>query len=713
MSGIAGTYYLGGHPASGEEVGRMIRTMARRGPDGAGVWASGAVGLGHCALHVTPESLHEKLPLVSDAGHAVLTSDLRLDNREELGDRLGMKPTGTAPITDAEIVLAAYERWGEECVSELLGDFALAIWDEREQKLLLVRDHFGVKQLYYVHIPGVLLAFASEPKALLTLPQVSEGLNEVYLANLLALNLKGLDLEATIHRQIKRVPQAHVITASEGSFRKRCYWRLEEPEELRLGSDEEYAESFREVFEEAVRCRTRSAFPVATELSGGLDSSFVACLARDYSLERGLGPVHAISLTFDKFPNTDERPFIEEVLATGGFTPHFVPTDELGPLSCLDEVFEIMDDPSWSGGAHAYIHARTKVAADAGARVLLTGYDGDSVVGHGYEYLSELAEEGRWDVFAREAGLIAERCRGTTYRQSIHDAFASPNGVFRAYGEPYLRWCADHGHYARFARAAYGISRHLRVPQRAIYRAYWRRLLSSRRALEAQRGARTSTKPQLPGIPLLDKELVARTGVGQQEAPEGSLLSPRPSTLRERHLAFFQSSKTGYSLEGVGLNAAGLGLEVRHPFMDKRLLEFCVALPSNQRLRDGWPRMIQRRAMAGVVPDAVRWRAGKARVTAPFFHGLLEVDRTLLVQLTNDLGRLEEYVDAQALRALRDEALRTNGADMDPRTVAIVGHIGAIAHWFGSRTYERPDSTSKRFEPQDDKEAADSTASLI
>lgn len=713
MSGIAGTYHLSGRPADREEVGRMVQTMAHRGPDRTGVWASGAVGVGHCALHVTPESLYEALPLVYGDGHTVLTSDLRLDNREELIARLDMEPAGASPITDAEIVLAAYEKWGEECISELLGDFALAIWDGQERKLLLARDHFGVKQLYYVHIPGVLLAFASEPKALLALPPVSEDLDEVYLANLLALNLKGLDLETTIHRQVKRLPPAHVITVDDDGLRKRQYWKLEEPEELRLASDEEYAEAFREVFEEAVRCRTRSAFPIATELSGGLDSSFVACLARDHSLERGLGAVHAISLTFEKFPNTDEQPFIEKVLATGGFTPHFVPTDDLGPLSCLEEVFQIMDDPSWAGGAHAYIHARTKVAADAGARVLLTGYDGDSVVGHGYEYLSELADEGRWDVFAHEASMIAKRCQGTTYRQSIHDAFASPNGVFRAYGEPYLQWCADHGHYAKFAQATYSISRHLQIPQRVTYRAHWRRLLSSRRALEGRRREQRPTKPQLPGIPLLDKDFVARTGVGRQDAAEPTLLAPRPQSLRERHLAFFQSSKTGYSLEGVGLNAAGLGLEVRHPFMDKRLLEFCVSLPSNQRLRDGWPRMIQRRAMAGVVPDAVRWRAGKARVTAPFFHGLLEVDRALLIQLTDDLGLLEEYVDTHTLVRLRDEALQTNGAGMDPRAVAIVGHIGAVAHWFKSRTQGDENSSSNLFEPQDDKEAADSTASLV
>src|SRR4028118_649697 len=161
MSAIAGIYYLDGRPVDCADLGRMVDTLAHRGPDGADVWCEESVGLGHRMLWTTPESLLEKLPLVDQTGNLVITADARIDNRDELIEVLGLTDHPAEKITDSQLILAAYERWGDRCPEYLLGDFAFAIWDRRQQQLFCARDHMGVKPFYYYHSDR-LLVFASE-----------------------------------------------------------------------------------------------------------------------------------------------------------------------------------------------------------------------------------------------------------------------------------------------------------------------------------------------------------------------------------------------------------------------------------------------------------------------------------------------------------------------------------------------------------------------
>ena len=179
MSAIAGIHYLNERPVDFADLGRMVDILAHRGPDGADIWSEGSVGFGHRMLWTTPESLLEKLPLVNQRGDLVITADARIDNREELIAALSLAECRFEKITDSHLILAAYEKWGETCPEHLLGDFAFAIWDKRNQMLFCARDHFGVRPFYYHHCPRRMFAFASEIKALLCLSEVPNRLNEV------------------------------------------------------------------------------------------------------------------------------------------------------------------------------------------------------------------------------------------------------------------------------------------------------------------------------------------------------------------------------------------------------------------------------------------------------------------------------------------------------------------------------------------------------
>ena len=302
----------------------MVDILAHRGPDGADIWVDGCVGLGHRMLWTTPESLIEKLPLVNERGDLVITADARIDNRDELIAALQTNNRPADKITDSDLILAAYEKWGEDCPQHLLGDFAFAIWDERKQILFCARDHFGVKPFYYYYSNQTFI-FASETKALLSIDEVPHQVNEVRIGDYLTSMLE--DKSITSYQGVLRLPPAHSITLTQqGNLQLRCYWTLELSEELRLNSDEEYAEAFRKVFTEAVRCRLRTAFPIGSHLSGGLDSSSICCIARKL-LEESNSQLHTFSNIFDDVPGSDERSFIEAVLEQGDFIPHFTHAD--------------------------------------------------------------------------------------------------------------------------------------------------------------------------------------------------------------------------------------------------------------------------------------------------------------------------------------------------------------------------------------------------
>src|SRR3989449_1054025 len=342
MSGIAGLWRLGGQPVEPAELESMTARLAHRGPDGTGAWREGPVALGHGMLHTTPESLREQQPLVGTRGDLVLAADARIDNRGELCSLL----PAPSDATDADLILAAYERWDETCPEHLLGDFAFAIWDAREQRLFCARDHFGVKPFYYHHRLGRLFAFASEIKGLLALPDVPRRLNETRVADYLVPLLE--DKEITFYEEIVRLPPAHWMTVDREGIRRQEYWSLDPEREIRLGSDDEYAAAFREIFTEAVRCRLRSAFPVGSMLSGGLDSSSIVCVARELLAQGGCPRPHTFSAVFDDVPECDERRYIETVLSGGGVEPHLIRGDKVNPVERLEQDLVQQDEPFYA-----------------------------------------------------------------------------------------------------------------------------------------------------------------------------------------------------------------------------------------------------------------------------------------------------------------------------------------------------------------------------
>lgn len=574
MSGIFGEWRLDGSPTSPGDEEAMSLRLAHRGPDGSGVWRGDSLVLGHRMLRSTPEAANETQPLIASDVSVVITADVRLDNREELIRALGLPGYPSIPWTDADLLLASYRAWQERAVERWIGDFAVAIWDATTRRLFCARDPFGVKPFYYHYAPARLFAFASEVEALLALPEISPELDDFEVARHLQIPL-GRAATPTYFAHVRRLVPAHIMVVGEERCETRRYWSLDPTRELILSNDREYAEALRESFIEAVRCRLRINAPVAAMLSGGIDSASIACVAADLLEQAGAPPLHTLSAVYPRVPESDERGYIDEVLARSRFIPHFLEADAEDPIADIDRVNQLIGGAHWSG--NLYLNwVLFGIAARAGVRVVLSGFDGDTTVSHGNGLLSELAKTGRWLALTRTSLPYSRRA-----------------------GRPIL---SDLLHFVRIG---------VRHPARETRTTAFLRRFRGRAVESPRQTERSSGKPR-PGnrYGLLNPEFAERFAGRIVAEPNA------PTTEREFHLR----KLNGLALfEGIGwldACAAGNGVEVRLPFCDVRLVELCLSFPAEQKLRKGWTRYAMRLAMEGYLPPSIQWRPGKTSLSA-------------------------------------------------------------------------------------------------
>ncbi|NEU76651.1 lasso peptide isopeptide bond-forming cyclase [Hassallia byssoidea VB512170] len=658
MSGIMGIHYLSDRPVDREDLGMMVETLAHRGPDGADIWIDGAIGFGHRMLWTTPESLLEKLPLANSTGDLIITSDARIDNRDELISVLQLNNCASEKITDSQLILAAYEKWGEQCPKHLLGDFAFAIWDKQKQILFCARDHIGVKPFYYHFQTGRIFAFGSEIKALLCLQEIPRQLNEVKVGDYLAANLQ--DKSNTFYQDIFRLPPASSLTVNAKGIQIQSYWTLDPKRELRLNSDEEYAEALQKIFAEAVRCRLRSAFTVGSHLSGGLDSSSITCMARQLLIQEGKNrSLHTFSNIFDAVPESDERSFIEAVIAQGDMIPHYVHADEMGPLSNLEEIFRYQDE-AISAPTHFLAWELNDAAQKVGVRVVLDGFDGDNTISHGEGYFAELANKGEWATFALELDAVYELTG------------ASQMSILRQYGLTSLEQLARKWKLIAFVKQTNELLKHFSVSRWQIFLRHGLKPLLPQFMLKVWHFLRGHSFNTNLDKSMINRSFARRIGLQKRIELFKDFLSSFPCTERERHWRGLSSGVITQALEISDRYAAAFQVEVRHPFMDKRLLEFCLSLPPEQKFNKGWSRLVMRRAMKNVLPDQVQWRLGKGNMSHTFQYGLLTLDRKVLDEvMLNHLQAAETYVDTNVLRAAYERLISASKVNLQEERLPV------------------------------------------
>lgn len=598
MSAIAGIFYLDGRPAEPLTVESMLRPLERRGPDANGIQSEGPVGLGHAHLRTTPESFSETQPLTDQ--NLTITADVRLDNRKELLAILGGDPS----LGDAGLLVKAYRKWGAECVSHLLGDFAFFIWDAQTQTGFAARDHFGVRPFYYHRQARRFFAFASDPAAVLTLPEVPRIVNESRIADYLVPILEGSDKTSTFYRDIFRLPPAHRLTITANSISIFKYWATDAATELQLSTDAEYSEAFRDIFTAAVADRLRSAGTVGVMLSGGLDSCAVGGVAyASSSNHAGLRAYSCLGRDADACPETE---YVDALLGHCPLEHRIMYDDELhGTDALLDEHFGSSSDLFDFADIPLIVY---QAAERDGVHVMLDGVDGDVVAAANALYLTEYSRHGLSRKFLRGVPQYAQYY-GLSPLQGL--ALVWNQGV-----KPVIK---D------------------RLPAKVI----------SRREQQQTRTGQLDWNSGFLRDSLINHEFAARIGLGEKLVTITGDTRWGQRESRENDAVTLNGPIIAAALERYDRLAASRSIEARHPFFDKRVVEFCLSLPLSVKQAGGWAKSIVRDATKGTLPEQIRWRRhSPSNLNMQFFSALMRSREAALREtLRSGLKEIAPYVN--------------------------------------------------------------------
>ncbi len=559
MSGIAAIVKTEGS-ADRAVLSRMLESMSSRGPDGASLLSAGPAALGFLALHTTPESLNERQPYIDPRSSRVVVFDGRLDNRCDLLEALD----GAVSLHDgdAAFVAAAFDKWGIDAASHLIGDFALAVWDPHRRRLFGARDVMGVRPFCYARGSDGSLLVASEMRGLLATRLVDDGINEARVLEFLS--ERGYHQSETQYTAIVRLPPAHALVAEDGAVRTFRFWDFGEGRSPRYRRDAEYAEHLRHLLQQSVRAASRTIGPVGIFLSGGVDSSALTAIAAHDGID-----CEAFSVVCPGQPH-DESHFIRAVSTHCGVRVTELPYDSTPADWYIANARDYADLPEYPNGT-MLDELRARGAA-SGVRVMLTGCGGDEwLTGSRFHYADWL----------RDGDVVR------VIRQFGSDLVAK--GPRRAAN--YLAMC---GVWPVLPQA-------LRRSVKRVVKPKARQIVPDWIASDA--AARTSLESRIAF------KVTPRAGERFAQAEMRLLLA---------------IGVEAHSQEMDDRSMTRGGVEHRHPFFDRRIIEFAYGLPEDQRWRGPYIKHVLRAAVPEL-PDAVRWRRDKAEFSDVITDGVQRI----------------------------------------------------------------------------------------
>ena len=571
-----------------------------------------------------------------------LCGELRLDGRDNLIRAFGLDAAEARTASDLDLACRAVARWGDEAPDRLLGDFSFAIHDTRDGSVFAARDPMGVKPLYY-RITGEHIAVATSCEGVAALDGGSLVPDPHRIGDVLVPELEAGDFESTPFSGVKRLPPAHRLRFRDGRATITRHWKPDAARELALSSDGAYVDAFRDAFGEAVRCRLTGT--AGSMLSGGLDSSAIVAFARRARAATDGTPLATFSAVSDD-PACQESASARAVLAGEGFDPVFVRLGDVGSFGReIGAFWSAMEDPFDASMILPLL--MYAAAARKGVRAVLDGLDGDCVVSLEPSYLEALLAQGAWGTAAREA-----------------------RGLARFYRDTYPPW-------ASAPRLFLGGAGRAIAPGAA--RALLQRLRRGGRLAEALQDS------------VVGADLVREARIHERLLSLWQRRAVPGASLRERHAIELTHPGIAAALERFHRVARSQGIEARHPFLDRRVVELGLSLPWDQKVRDGWSKHIVRRACEGVLPASVAWRRGRwVRLGPAFFAAAIETMQPLISREAHDGFReLAPYVDRPRLLRLWNGSRRPGR----PEEVETLWRVAALNSWLRrcrERVYDPP-----------------------
>lgn len=587
MSGIAGIYNLTGQHTDGVLIERMANAMGYFGADRVSTFLSEDIGLVSCQLNTTEESLIEEQPIADERSTLWIVCDGRVDNRKELLPQLTEVASCAGSISDAQLILYTYKQWGKECLQKLVGDFVFTLWDVRARQLFCASSPLSLRPFFY-YFDGKRFLWASGIKPLLEDDIIPRKIDEEYIARFL---IHGhVNWSSTPYYAIKRLRRGEYLIVSANGFQLQQYWTWT-PQEIRFNSDEEYEEHFLSLFQNAVRCRLRSTGPVGIMLSGGLDSSSVACIAVKMAQEGKIrNSIEVFTSVYDELIECDERSFAEEIVRKYNLPVHYVKSDNLGLLKGKLEYSCSYDEPG-RGLFEERALARFEKVYERGIRVVLTGEGADEVLVGNLYYLGDLFRRFQLRKLFKE------------FKQWAH-----PNLSF---GSLLVNYCLK--------PALYPIN-------------IWH--------------------PLSMGIPKwIPSAFVQRM---QMRDKFLEIFPPRNGFSLASWFDYCIIFSLPSYFPGNQWLASPLFIDVRNPYLDQRLVQFLLSIPGEQKHRVGVTKSLSRRAMYGILPDSIRMRQDTVDLNKLIFRWLSQEWVALERIFSNPLVSEYGYVDKKEFMKVLD-----------------------------------------------------------
>ena len=609
MSGIACIFNLDLEDIeiSSSDVKKILKPLSFRGKDKVKYLSKGPVSMMQCLFIATKEDEREELPSVHKDPNIMIISDARLDNRDELIKSLRIK---NKTITDSEIIVQAYKLWSVNFCKHLIGPFAVIIYDFSKKKLMCFRDQLGLRPLYYCVEKNKLIV-SSSIKSIKDFSSQSFKINEKRIIdNLLFVCGRKKD---TFFEEIYKLPKANLLTFENSKLKIEEYFNLNDLYKKKAKQSKDYAKEFRKIFLEVIQSQMRSPNnKITSALSGGLDSSSIT---RTLSYLNSNNEIHSISLIFKGLEGKEKEKTDEfEYMKSAGdenFTSHFIELENTGPISTLETSQKYYDFPvsAINGYAHIPMFKKTNLL---GSRVFLDGYDGDTVVSHGGEILFDYAKKLQFSKLFE-------------HRKKIDKLFGfTPN-----------KWATFKTYFLKQLIPSF-IDYYLRTKYR---------------------------KNNVPGnlFKIFHPEVLKKI---KKFKYLKNFLGYYPfkfsKDAKTFHIRSINHPIWEFGMEMIELHALANDVEIRFPFFDLRLIEFCVSVPVEEKNKDGVNRAIFRKAMQGIVPKKNLDRIGKSNIAAFADKEIKNIDHEKFLSSIKSNNILNKLIDLEYFEKVIQKNVKDN-----------------------------------------------------
>ncbi len=518
----------------------------------------------------------------------------RLDNKSEIKQLLNININES--LLDSKLILLAFLKMGEKSFNTFCGSFSFVILNTKNKDIYCVRDHLGMKPFYFAYENNS-FCFATNPEYIFQLSNKKKSINEEKLRDIVT--REDCQSKSTLFSGIDRVERGSFIKIKDGQLTNHRYHKFSTPQYIKFDDEKDYLEIFKKNFITVISEQTDSFDRFGTALSGGLDSTSVSRVAAVLNMQSGSkSEIFSYSYKFTELEQsdvnqTDEMEYVKDAVAMGGLIPRNILIKRGDYIDDLIRSQSKFPSPCFQGNRYQELLLIKACKADD-IKMILTGFDGDCTISYGMELIQILFEQGK-----------------------IHEGFALNKRVRERKNMP---------------------NNSLKI----FYNYFFLKSLSPFLHL---------TLKKIRGLDKISNGFISNNIINHTSSLE--------RIKREReymydtkngHRDLLNSNHFQNSFESLDIDYAPNGIEERHPFCDKRLMELCLNIPPNLKLKDGLTRYILRESLKEYLPDSVRYRSTKSDLSPYFFYEAKDKINNLISRLLDTDSQLSHMLNKQKLK---------------------------------------------------------------